>query len=70
MNGQLQPVKTLDPNKNIYFTSCSGAVEDWGSCNIKAKDTCSNSYEVLKDLKVQLVGEENLLFNVKNRIKF
>ena len=65
LQGQLQPVKIVDPNKNIYFTSCSGAVEDWGSCNIKAKDTCFNSYEVLKRFESAVGGRRELTFQCK-----
>ncbi len=65
MNGQLQPVKIVDPNKSIYSTSCSGAVEDWGSCNIKAKDTCSNSYDVLKRFESAVGGRREITFQCK-----
>ena len=46
--GQLQPVKRIDKKDPIYATTCSGAVEDWGSCFAKAKATCPNGYEVLE----------------------
>jgi hypothetical protein len=46
LEGQQQPVRSL--KNNIYFTSCSGAVEDWASCNNKAMNTCTAGYVVIK----------------------
>jgi len=48
MNGQKQPVTSSLYFKNAYFTTCGGAVEDWGSCNRKAMETCPNGYTVLQ----------------------
>jgi hypothetical protein len=48
MNGEKQPVINSPKFKNAYFTSCGGAVEDWGSCNQKAQNTCSKSYTILE----------------------
>ena len=45
MKGEEQPVRQYR-DVNTYKTTCSGAVEDWGSCHRKAKRTCSNGYEV------------------------
>jgi hypothetical protein len=45
--GELQPVKRVDVKEPIYYTTCSGMVEDWGSCNKKAMKTCPNGYSVL-----------------------
>ena len=49
MNGAntAQPVLVKDSKQQIMFTSCTGAVEDWGSCSRKANKACSNGYEVL-----------------------
>lgn len=47
MRGQLQPVKSIDPNNGIFETTCSGAVEEWGTCFSKAKSTCKKGYTVL-----------------------
>jgi len=44
--GELQPVKRIDVKEPIYFTTCSGSVEDWASCNNKAMKTCPNGYSV------------------------
>lgn len=44
--GELQPVKRVDTKEPIYFTTCSGMVEDWASCNRKAMKTCPNGYGV------------------------
>lgn len=50
MNGesQLQPVVVKDAKLKIMATTCSGMVEDWGSCNMKAKKSCSKGYDVIK----------------------
>lgn len=45
--GQLQPVKAVDPNTGVYETTCSGAVEEWGSCYNKAKATCPKGFVTL-----------------------
>ena len=44
-HGQMQPVKLIGTNK--YFTTCSGAVEDWPSCYDKASATCNGKYDVI-----------------------
>ncbi len=46
MNGQIQPV-VMKAN-NVYYTTCSGAVENMASCNKKAMDTCANGYNILE----------------------
>ena len=33
--------------EGIYFTTCSGAVEDFGTCNRKAMAKCPNGYSVM-----------------------
>ena len=45
LQGQQQPVKVL--KDGAFYTSCSGAVENWASCNNKAQATCKNGYQVL-----------------------
>lgn len=45
--GEMQPVKQIDIKEEIYFTTCSGMVEDWASCNRKAMQTCQKGYDVL-----------------------
>jgi hypothetical protein len=45
MKGEEQPVRQFR-DTNTYKTTCSGSVEDWGSCHRKAKRTCPNGYEV------------------------
>jgi hypothetical protein len=62
LQGQSQPVKFVDPNKNIYSTTCSGAVEDWGSCAQKASQTCNNNYQVLKRFENPVGGFRELTF--------
>ena len=48
MNGQMQPVLKSHIYKNAYFTTCGGAVENWGSCNDKAQSTCAKGYVILE----------------------
>ncbi|MDP3677669.1 MAG: hypothetical protein Q8R23_01095 [Methylotenera sp.] len=45
MKGEEQPVTQFRDIKT-FKTTCSGSVEDWGSCYRKAKRTCPNGYEV------------------------
>ena len=47
-HGQEQPVILKSVKEKIYFTSCTGAAEDWGSCHSKARATCSGDYITLK----------------------
>lgn len=46
MNGQEQPVITK--KDGTYYTTCSGAVETWGSCYSKASKTCTKGYAILE----------------------
>lgn len=47
-NGQIQPVVTKNLKERIYYTTCSGAVENFASCNNKAMATCSNGYAIIE----------------------
>jgi len=58
--GQLQPVI---PEAGGYFTTCSGTVEDWGSCHRKAKNLCKNGYEVLDKFESAVGGRRELRFS-------
>ena len=49
MNVQEQPVNVVDGKLNIYTTTCSGMAETMGTCHQKAKRTCRQGYEVLKE---------------------
>jgi hypothetical protein len=49
INPQEQPVNLIDGKANIYITTCSGLAETIGTCHAKAKRTCQNGYEVLKE---------------------
>ena len=62
MHGQQQPVIKASAKENIYFTTCSGAVEDWGSCNTKAKNTCATGYDVVKRFESAVGGRRELTF--------
>lgn len=58
--GQMQPV--IPETGNAYFTTCSGSVEDWGSCNRKAKNTCKGDYEILHKHESAVGGRRELRF--------
>jgi outer membrane lipopolysaccharide assembly protein LptE/RlpB len=45
LKGAEQPVMQFRDAKT-FKTTCSGAVEDWGSCHRKANRTCANGYTV------------------------
>jgi len=62
MNGATQPVVMKGGN---MFTTCSGAVEDWSSCNNKASKTCPKGYEVLEKAESSVGGRRELTFNCK-----
>lgn len=59
---QLQPVIAVDGNHGMYSTTCSGAVEDWGSCFAKARKTCSQGYEVVKKTESPVAGRREFTF--------
>jgi hypothetical protein len=65
MKGEMQPVKMLDAKQQIYFTTCSGTVEEWGSCNRKARETCANGYETLEKVEKSIGGKRELKFRCK-----
>jgi len=62
--GALQPVRLI--GENTYFTTCSGAVEDWGYCNRKAMKKCSKGYEVLDRVENPVGGRRELTFKCKS----
>lgn len=63
MKGDLQPVISLKGGD--MFTTCSGAVEDWSSCNAKARRTCPTGYELLKRDESPVGGKRELTFRCK-----
>lgn len=58
--GQAQPV--IPEAEGAYFTTCSGSVEDWGSCHRKAKNICKNGYEILEKNESPVGGRRDLRF--------
>lgn len=60
MKGQEQPV--IAKKDGIYYTSCSGAVEDWASCNNKAVRTCNGDYQVLSKYENSTGTKRELTF--------
>jgi len=63
MHGQQQPV--VPKGQGTYFTTCSGTVEEWGSCFSKAKNTCANGYEVLDKAESAVNGKREMTFMCK-----
>lgn len=61
-NGAIQPVKARDAKNSIYFTSCSGTVEDWPNCNAKAKATCKSGFDVLDKAESAVGGKREITF--------
>ena len=47
------------------FTTCSGAVEEWGSCAAKAAKTCPNNYEVIERFETPSGASRELTFKCK-----
>lgn len=62
--GQMQPV--VPEAEGAYFTTCSGTVEDWGSCYRKANNTCKGSYETLHKFESAVGGRREFRFACKN----
>lgn len=64
-HGAIQPVVSLNLKQELYFTSCSGAVEVWGNCFDKAKETCSKGYDVVNKTEALNGGKRELTFQCK-----
>ena len=62
---QMQPVVVKVAREHIMFTTCSGAVEDWGTCNSKAMKACPNNYIVLEKTEDANGLFRNLTFQCK-----
>ncbi len=65
MNGQMQPVTVKDYKQQIMFTSCSGSVEDWGSCSQKAAKSCEKGYDILNKIESAVGGRREITFQCK-----
>jgi hypothetical protein len=63
MNGQIQPV--IQKENNLYYTTCSGAAENMGSCNKKAMDTCPNGYHMAEKFQDSQGAIRSLTFECK-----
>ena len=61
-NSTMQPVTYKNIQEKIMFTTCSGAVEEWGSCFAKAAKTCPNHYEVIERFETPVGGNRELTF--------
>jgi len=64
MRGDEQPVMQYR-DANTYRTTCSGAVEHWGSCNQKANRTCSNGYVIVEKISDANAVHRELIFSCK-----
>ncbi len=63
MNGQIQPV--VMKSNNIYYTTCSGAVENMASCNRKAMATCAGGYNKLDEFQDTQGATRSLTFECR-----
>jgi len=61
----MQPVTYKNQQEKIMFTTCSGAVEEWGSCAAKAAKTCPNNYEVIERFETPSGASRELTFKCK-----
>lgn len=61
-SGSIQPVVDVNAGEQIYFTSCSGSVEDWGSCYKKASQKCVNGYTQIKKVESPVGGKREITF--------
>jgi hypothetical protein len=64
-HGQIQPVVLKSAKESIYFTTCSGAVEDWASCYAKARNTCSDGYKITEQNENGNGGFRDITFKCK-----
>ena len=62
MHGQQQPVIQKNVKENIFFTTCSGTVEYWGSCFDKAKNKCPRGYIILEKNENPTSGRRDITF--------
>jgi len=63
--GAIQPVVLKSAKNSIYFTSCSGAVEVWGNCYDKAKNSCDKGYKTIEIKDEANGGRRELTFQCK-----
>jgi hypothetical protein len=63
MNGQIQPV--VMKKENVYYTTCSGAVENMANCNKKAMNTCARGYNILDKFQDAQGAIRSLTFECK-----
>ena len=64
MKGAEQPVTQYRDTKT-YRTTCSGAVEDWGSCARKAARTCANGYQIDEKTQDSYGAIRTMIFSCK-----
>ncbi len=66
LNGQEQPVIVKNSKEGIYYTTCSGAVEDFGTCNRKAMAKCPSGYLVKDKYQDSNGAIRSITFQCKN----
>ncbi len=49
----------------MYYTTCSGAVENMADCNRKAMNTCANGYNILDKFQDAQGAIRSLTFECK-----
>ena len=66
-HGDLQPVTVKSLKEQIYFTTCTGLVETWGTCHDKAREACKGDYKVIERFETPTGGgRRELTFQCKN----
>jgi len=63
LNGQAQPVRPLSNGE--YHVSCSGSVENWTNCNLKAMRTCPNGYEEISKEENTMGTKREIIFRCR-----
>lgn len=58
----IQPVVYKNLKEKIFFTSCSGAVEEWNDCKVKANRTCEKGYTIINRKEDPVGGRRELTF--------
>ena len=66
-NGAVQPVVLKNAKENVYYTSCSGAVEVWGNCYDKARNTCEKGYDIALKREEINGGRRELTFQCSKK---
>ena len=63
--GAAQSVQMIELKTQTYKVTCNGAVEDWPNCFDRAKQTCSNGYNLKERNQSPVGGKRELVFQCK-----